>query len=255
MFCKTAAGLGWDPYALDDSQCALVCRLEEALNGAVFEEAVAVMNVHHLETDLAAITAAVEAGKSTCLPLERLRSIRPRVLKGAASPDREPWAAGYALARHVRRELDLDGTPLSSMADLAIALSEDPDRLAEVTRSRDFGAAILVDGVVTSNDTGLPAFAVRSGRDHTRRFQFCRDLAEVLASPDSDALVTRAQSDRQQRSRAFAAEFLVPSAALRTRVSRPVLDEDDVDELAAEFGVSSWTVAHQLRNHGIARIG
>ena len=255
MFCKTAAGLGWDPYALDDSQCALVCRLEEALNGAVFEEAVAVMNVHHLETDLAAITAAVEAGKSTCLPLERLRSIRPRVLKGSASPDREPWAAGYALARHVRRELDLDGTPLSSMADLAIALSEDPDRLAEVTRSRDFGAAILVDGVVTSNDTGLPAFAVRSGRDHTRRFQFCRGLAEVLASPDSDALVTRAQSDRQQRSRAFAAEFLVPSAALRTRVSRPVLDEDDVDELAAEFGVSSWTVAHQLRNHGIARIG
>ncbi len=248
-------GLAGDPYALDDSQCALVCRLEEALNGAVFEEAVAVMNVHHLETDLAAITAAVEAGKSTCLPLERLRSIRPRVLKGSASPDREPWAAGYALARHVRRELDLDGTPLSSMADLAIALSEDPDRLAEVTRSRDFGAAILVDGVVTSNDTGLPAFAVRSGRDHTRRFQFCRGLAEVLASPDSDALVTRAQSDRQQRSRAFAAEFLVPSAALRTRVSRPVLDEDDVDELAAEFGVSSWTVAHQLRNHGIARIG
>ena len=60
-----------------------------------------------------------------------------------------------------------------------------------------------------------PAFAVRSGHDSARKFQFCRGLAEVLVSANSDALLTQARSDRQQRNRAFAAEFLGPATALR----------------------------------------
>jgi Zn-dependent peptidase ImmA (M78 family) len=79
-------------------------------------------------------------------------------------------------------------------------------------------------------------------------------LAEVLVSPGSDALLTQARSDRQQRSRAFAAEFLAPSSGLRARLSRAVVGEHDVDAVAAEFGVSPLLVAHQLRNHDIARI-
>jgi len=79
-------------------------------------------------------------------------------------------------------------------------------------------------------------------------------LAEVLTSPGSPALLTRTQSDRQQRSRAFAAEFLAPAAALQAKVPRPVLDEEDVEELAAKFGVSPLLISHQLENHQIARI-
>ena len=41
-FCRTAAGLGWDPYALDDKDRARVLGLAEALPGAVLEEAAAV---------------------------------------------------------------------------------------------------------------------------------------------------------------------------------------------------------------------
>lgn len=80
--------------------------------------------------------------------------------------------------------------------------------------------------------------------DNARRFKFCRGLAEVLASPNVDALLTQARSDRQQWNRAFAAEFLAPSAELRARVARSTLDEGSVDELAAEFGVSSLLIAH-----------
>jgi hypothetical protein len=36
-FCRTAAGLGWDPYALSDSQRAAVLQLEDALDEAIFE--------------------------------------------------------------------------------------------------------------------------------------------------------------------------------------------------------------------------
>ena len=255
LFCKTAAGLGWDPYALDEARRDSVIRLEEALSQDWFEEAVAVLDAERIEAQVASIAAALAAGNSTSLSLNRLRSIgSPPAGAEAERQAEKPWVAGYALARHVRQELALDGALLSTTADLARALGEEPDAVEAVTRPMNFGAADLVDGVVTHDENGLPAFAVRRGHDSARRFQFCRALAEVLESPNSDALLTRARSERQRWSRAFAAEFLVPVSALRTRVPRATLDEDGVDELAAEFGVSPWLIAHQVKNHGIAQV-
>ena len=112
----------------------------------------------------------------------------------------------------------------------------------------------LVDGFVTRDDTGLPAFAFRRRSDGSTRFLFCRALAEVLLSPVPDTLLTKAHSERQQCNRAFAAEFLAPSAELRERVAGPVVDGDDIDELATMFGVSSLVIEHQIRNHRIASI-
>ncbi len=255
MFCKTAAGLGLDPYALDEAGRTSVMNLEDALNQDWFEEAVAILDPERLDTQVASIAAMFQAGRSTGLSLDHLRAVGPLPAGAQAEQQADrPWAGGYALARHVRRELELDGNPLPSAADLARALGEEPDSVRAVTSPRNFGAADLVNGVVTRDDDGRPAFAVCSGHDTARRFQFCRALAEVLESPNSDALVTRAGTDRQQRSRAFAAEFLAPADALRARVRRPTLDEDAVDELAAEFGVSPWLIAHQVQNHEIAQI-
>ena len=255
LFCKTAAGLGLDPYALDEARRASVIRLEKALSHDWFEEAVAVLDTERIDAQVASIAAALAAGESTSLSLDRLRSIGSIPADAEAERQAEkPWAAGYALARHVRRELALDGALLSTTADLARALGEEPDAVEAVTRPRNFGAADLVDGVVTHDENGLPAFAVRRGHDSARRFQFCRALAEVLESPNSDALLTQARSERQRWSRAFAAEFLAPASALRTRVHRATLDGDGVDELAAEFGVSPWLIAHQVKNHEIAQV-
>ena len=250
-FCKTAAGLGWDPYDLDDSQRRTVLELDGALDEAVFDEAVAVLDVAHLEANIAAIRAALDPGNCTGVPLDRIRAVR------AALPplsDVSPWEAGYALARELRRRLGLDGEPLRTTEALSEAIHERPAQLVDAIRPRDFGAAELVNGVVTLNDDGLPAFALRHGPEHSRRFHFCRGLAEVVASPDSPALLTQARSERQQRGRAFAAEFLAPAETLRAKLPRPVLDEEDVDDLAAEFGVSPSLIAHQLQNHEIAKI-
>ena len=41
-FCGVATGLGWDPYALNDAERAAVLRLDDVLDEAVLEEAVAV---------------------------------------------------------------------------------------------------------------------------------------------------------------------------------------------------------------------
>lgn len=249
-FCRTAAGLGWDPYALADAEREAVIRLEQVLDESIFEEAIAVLDAEYLEAETTAIAAALQPGNGTPLPLEHVRAVGTQPIVRGDSP----WLAGYALARDLRRQLGLDGAPLPTMETLGEALRENPDLLVKATRPRDLGAADLLNGVVTCNGDNLPAFALRRGPESNRRFHFCRGLAEILTSPGSPALLTQARSDRQQRNRAFAAEFLAPAAALQAKAPRPVLDEEDVDELAAEFGVSPWLIAHQLENHEIARI-
>ena len=248
-FCRAAAGLGWDPYALGDTEREAVVRLEQVLDESIFEEALAVLDAEYLEAETTAIAAALQPGSGTPLPLEHVRAVGTPIVRGDS-----PWLAGYALARDLRGRLGLDGAPLPTMEALGEALRENPTALVAATRPRDLGAADLVNGVVTCNEDDLPAFALRRGPESNRRFHFCRGLAEILTSPGSPALLTQARSDRQQRSRAFAAEFLAPAAALQAKAPRPILDEEDVDELAAEFGVSPWLIAHQLENHGIAGI-
>ena len=253
-FCETAAGLGWDPYAISDTERTLVSKLEENLTQDWFREALAVLDGERLDAQVAAIAAVLKPRKGGSLALNCLRSIARPSSTETGWRTEKPWAAGYALARHVRQELALDGIPLPTAPALARALNEDPQALRGATKARDFGAADLVNGAVTQDNDGLPAFAIRSGSDSARRFHFCRGLAEVLAAPNSDALLTQARSDRQQWSRAFAAEFLAPAAALQAKVSGSTLDEDAVDELASEFGVSPWLIAHQVQNHGIAEV-
>ena len=251
LFCKTAAGLGWDPYALDDRQRDAVLGLEDVLDAAIIEEAVPVLDVGQLSAQATAIATALEPGSGTRLPLRHVRDACAQPMTGNGG---SPWESGYLLARNVRVSLGLDDAPLPTMQRLGGALREDPAALVEATAPRDLGAARLLNGVVSADGDGLPSFALRNGRDSNRRFHFCRGLAEVLTSPGSPALLTQARSDRQQRNRAFAAEFLAPSAALRTRVPRRVLDDEHIDDLAAEFGVPPWLIVHQLQNHRIARV-
>ena len=255
QFCKTAAGLGWDPYALDDGGRDQVLLLAENL-GDVLDEAVPALDTNYLDKDWSAINTAIEEAKRfNSLPLERIRSFRDEARLDTTT-EGAPWSVGYDCARRLRRTLGLDGEPLPTIPRMAEALGEDAESIKKVTtQGVAFGGwPALVDGVITRNDDECPAFAFRRLGDHSRRFHFCRALAEVLLSPGSDTLLTRAYSERQQRNRAFAAEFLAPSSGLKERVSRPVLDGEDIDELAAEFGVSSRVVEHQVKNHLIAQV-
>ena len=254
-FCEAAAGLGWDPYDMGDDERSLVVELAQTLSGAMFEEAIAAFDARSLMTECSAITGAIGRAKANALRWEPLALMDHELPADGHGTAPTPWEAGYDLARELRRALNLDGKPLPSMARIAEAIDAEPASLDQVTEPVDFEAATLVDGVITRNDDLFPAFAFRGfSSGESRRFHFCRALAEVFASPGTDTLITKAHSERQQRNRAFAAEFLAPSSSLRQRVSRPVVDGDDIDELAAAFGVSSWVIAHQIRNHHIAEV-
>ena len=274
-FCETAAGLGWDPYALDDTGHFWIPLVAEQL-GDLLDEALPALDANRPATCFS-IANAIKRAKRNGLPLERFRFLRDETRRdaeteldapsfeplgflrdesrAATARERNPWSAGYALAQQLRQNLELVGGPLPTLKDLSEAIGEDPTLVRKVIRPAGFFAETpMVDGVVTSNADENPAFAFRHRGDDARRFHFCRALAEVLISPGSDALLTRAFSERQQRNRAFAAEFLAPSIGLRARVPGRVIDSEDIDELAVEFGVSSQVIEHQITNRHIAQI-
>lgn len=252
-FCKAAAGLGWDPYALDDAGRDHVLLIAEKL-GELLSEAVPALDATDPVAGSSAIVSAIEEARLNRLHLERLESFRTEISRDS-TVGYNPWDVGYDWAQRLRRSLGLNGDLLHTTPLVAEALGENAELLDRVTQPVGvFSKTPLIDGVVTGDDSSS-AFAFRPLRDDARRFQFCRALAEVLASPQSDALITKAHSERQQRNRAFAAEFLAPSSALSQRVTRPFVDDDDIDELAEEFGVSSRVIEHQIANHRIAWVG
>ena len=253
-FCEIAAGLGLDPYDLDEAKRELVLELAEELSGAVLEEAVAALDPQTLSVGYSTIKDAIAGAKSNGFLLERLELIQQKVRPDEGAAGLHPWTVGYDLARRLRRSLELDGTPLATMPQLAQVIGEAPELLNSVTKPVNLHGAALVDGVVTWNDDQKPAFGFRQLGEYSRRFHFCRALAEVLASPGTDTLLTKANSERQQRNRAFAAEFLAPSSGLQERISGWTVDGDQIDELADEFGVSSRVIEHQVQNHHIAEV-
>ena len=252
-FCETAAGLGWDPYSIDENQTELIVKLDSQL-GAMLAEAIPALDSQEADQGCAAINEALSEAKNNCLFLQRI--IDHRLGTSDAAPiNRPPWDAGYAMARQLRDELEIVDDPLPSIKELAEALGGDPNRLRKIVEPNQALAGVpLIDAVVTVGEDRTPAFGFRKLNEQSRRFNFCRALFEVLTSWGSDSLVTRARSERQQRNRAFAAEFLAPSDGLRKRISTRIVDSDDMSELASEFGVSSHVVEHQIKNHRIAEV-
>jgi hypothetical protein len=114
---------------------------------------------------------------------------------------------------------------------------------------------LTVDGLVVLDREERPGFAVKATADGARRFTFCRELFEYLATPGAaPAIVTRGATHRQRRNRAFAAELLLPSAALRDRFPDGRATLEEANRVADEFAVSWAVLNHQLENHRIAEV-
>lgn len=250
-FCEVAAGLGWDPYDMGKRQQQQVLRLSEELGG-LRSEAIPIIDTTDPLQDAERIRSAVQTTRSNRLRLERLRplaeSIGKKPLHGSS------WELGYDLARQARHALELDGQPIRTVDALAEILGADGEELNQVFRPLNtLGELQLIDGVVAGGEQASYAFGLRRAGESGQRFTFCRALGEAITS-NADALVTRGNTERQQRNRAFAAEFLAPSSGLKARVTRRNIGADEVDDLAEEYGVSPFVIRHQVGNHEIAQL-
>ena len=110
-----------------------------------------------------------------------------------------------------------------------------------------------IDGIVASDS---PSCVVIRKPEAGKWFLLARALGDYIGREEpTPAILGSLDTARQARSRAFAAEFLAPAEWLWTQVKgAESVDDEAVDEFAAELGVSSWVVRHQIRNHHLAEI-
>ena len=240
-FCQAAALAGFDPFNIPSASAREVERLwdgtppalrEEALYGASVSSLAAVGR--WLPRQLEAVEG-IESGEAWI----ELRKPSRRTLIAADLP----WKRGYAAAQAVLAELGvpLGKSVLSLNGDLKIGGRE-------VT-----SPSPRIEGCVASNS---PSCVTVRKLATGRRFLKTRALGDYLTRTDvRPAVLGTRDTPRQAESRAFAAEFLAPSKWLRMRIGgAPSVDQQAVDELAYEAGVSSWVIRHQIENHGVAEV-
>lgn len=260
VFCRLAATLGLDPFQVPEDLAGKVIEAAEKVPSAVQEEFFASADLAGLVEEAGALRETVDAASGPHQDLEPLRELRVQ-LRGSGragfSPVHPaglpPWKQGYDAARALRADLGLDGRPLPSFGSLAEALGVGGRALEEEIRTAR--SLVTVDGLVALDREERPGFAVKAVAEPARRFTFCRELFEYLATPGTaPAIVTRGATHRQRRNRAFAAEFLLPSAALRDRFPDGRATLEEANRVAGEFAVSWAVLNHQLENHRIAEI-
>lgn len=236
-FCRAAALFGQDPFAVPQPLADQVVEFWHRAPPTIREDALATANGEGLAQLARWLTDA----------LDRLRTtsggtVWADVRRSLPEPGtRQPYQRGYDLAQAVSAQI----APRPDRYDFAesgpYALP-----LVEVKPSNSG-----IQGLVAAES---PACAMAVAGD-AGRFLQARALGDYMGrTQHGPAILSGLATDRQAQSRAFAAEFLVPAAALRRRLRRDHIHPDEVDDLATVFGVSNHVVRHQIQNHRLGHI-
>lgn len=251
-FCEAAAALGLDPYGLSEDMASSIIRVNSMLPIELSAEFFPAADAHLLEDEATSLLAGIHAVYEQTADLHSLKKLKKDSPKFDTS--RAPWQEGYAFARTLRKNLALGDRIAASLDDVGGFLGVD---LAALHAAMPTGGRIpaYCDALVAENSLQSPGFIIGKLRESSRTFILCRGIFEYLTSAShTPLLITGTLSERQKRNRAFAAEFLAPAALLRKRLISDAVYMEDVDELADEFHVSPYVIAHQLENHRLARI-
>jgi hypothetical protein len=249
-FCDAAARLGEDPYAADSELQAAILDLPRRIRPELLNDFLSLTAVERLEAQASALAAAAEAIASDADDIDALSAIRsqaPPCIVGGNS-----WESGYRLAMSLRAKFNGAAWKSHSLGELAGHLGV--DRLERCLLPQT-GQCRFIDALTGSNQRHNPKFLIEKHREDSRQFAFCRALFEHLMLPrDRFAAVSGLRTDRQQMNRAFAAEFLAPHEMLKNDLSGSVIGEDEVGDLAVDYGVSTFVIKHQIENHRLARV-
>ena len=249
-FCGWSARLGMDPYDPDEltdqreeSIKASVPALEAGLRADLLDASTA----DGLSADAAWITAAHDIAVSA----GTRAASKPK--PPSRSTARKPTAheTGYECARTLRQNLP---APYSNaVTDVRGAMqvfgwAESP---LLTTSSKP---ASLIDAMVDRSPNGAAVVVAPADcGSRQERFRLARALFLHQFTAPGRRLVTAAHTWDQQASRAFAAEFLAPAAALARHVGARI-SLRDIDELAEEYQVSPLVIEHQIENHRLGSL-
>lgn len=247
-FCRAAAQFGQDPFSIADADAEMIVQASSQIPGEIRDDFAAAVPLAKVRPALEAVTRFYTHAGEARATARGLTIPSPSLQDAAASvvTNGTPWREGYDLARYVRAAIGREEAtpPLESLRLHAGVIESQLEVFGE---SR-------IDGAVAPAATGGMVVGVRPrDRKESRRFALCRGICDALLSPGKSSLVTQViHSERQQRNRAFAAEFLAPAEHIRARLSSRFVGPSDVESLAEEFRVSARVIEHQLINHQLA---
>lgn len=235
-FSRAAALLGVDPFDVEDSLADAIVAFWEDAAPSLRDDALAAADasslprVHEwLRDHLATLEGADDGGEWATF-----RQLLPPSAHGT------PWAHGYDLARAVRAELGTGNGRYDFVSSGSLSFPH----------SETQSPSTRIQGLVAADS---PACMTTPRGVSGRRFLLARALGDYLGrSERSASILSSLATDRQARSRAFAAELLAPAESLRERLSDQPVPPERVDDLGHEFGVSSQVIRHQIENHHLA---
>ncbi|MBM4061334.1 MAG: hypothetical protein FJ265_09615 [Planctomycetes bacterium] len=242
-FCEAAAELGLDPYAATEASAAAIVTANEAVPPGLFHELAAEADIERLTAESLWCQRAAAAA-ATLQGLPAWSRLRGSLQLGVPVDGGPPWRVGYSRAEQVRQLLKLGVGPLP--ADVLGELAS-PETVVPSTTGR------IALGFAREDAAGI-VFGAMAGRvpaGTSKTFLRARAMHELLHGQGPAFLLTRANTREQATGRAFAAEMLVPAAAIRARIRDRVATGDDVVDIAAEFAVAEQVVRLQIVNHGI----
>ena len=245
------AMLGLDPDTDANLIGAIQTWEKKAGREAVYEIAAA-MSVHK-DREIFSQTDAAIRGVTTFARIEQYSAIQPAIANLGTLTTHIPWELGKRVAECLRRIWNLGSEPILNAALGAMLNVE------ETTLKSDGAPTPLSVGVRGGNEDQLKLVLRPLENPPGRRFEIARLLGDFLLSDIQTGWlpVTTALTARQKFQRAFAAEFLCPSEALKMRFQTEVGDSDEIEmkisKIASEFGVSQRMVRHHLDNRGVFR--
>lgn len=245
-FCEAAGSLGLDPYQIPDEEASFIESAERLFSEpeALIEFTAGSRHVNK-ERLMRWAMYVLESNQQPQYQLANLNSITRSVGNASASAQgSRAWATGYRNARAVRRILDLSqATPLRTYRDLAVKFGA----------THSFALAPQINGInairhTTQNSTNvyLRNHGTSASAQEANLFSLARAIGDAVCFPDISVSPVNALKNayRQAAGRAFAAEFLAPSDEIQNMLS----DENDVDTIADNFGVSAQTIQLQIEN-------
>jgi len=239
-FCESASRLGLDPFNISDVDAELIQSQLNQLPQLIRRELTSAVTIG----SVADASTWVQEGLSieSEIPTSSINwsDAKRRI---SAHSIGQPWQSGYQLANQFLGYL---GTNHSAAQPL-------PDFESRLTVGRT--PFRTLDGLMKNSKDSGPVVLTGKRRRDSQRFQFARSICEFLSNSEGTAaLMTTSMTTSQKRSRAFAAELLAPKTALQARLSSDMISDEEVEELAMEFEVSSEVIRKQIDNHDLATI-
>jgi hypothetical protein len=245
---KLEALLGYDPDEAPQTDIKILAERSARVGASAVDEIAPIASPHRPRVrQVSEIFESLDRGAAEAIEFGAVpgATVMRARYDAMVAPEARPWWRGFFAAALARRDWALQDLPLSTPT-LADRLGVRDDVLSRAPCIR--GSTVGL-GVRTKNDGFRAAF--RTDLPKGRRFELARVIADhvfVNASEDWRP-ITPMRTARQQFQRAFAAEFLCPSVALKERFGeRGPEAQSEIESVAEEFGVDTDVVFRQIEN-------